>query len=113
MATLAREQNHSTPSRPRFLRIWFVALIGIFLVVAYGYYQYRLQQENFANTNYFRVLSEAASQLDENLEQFISLYEWNESESNIRAILPSYKSTDPCAPPSDETIKFKYALDGK
>lgn len=127
MASTGTEKNHP-PHRPRFLRIWLVALIGIFLVVAFVYYQYRLQQENFANTNYFRVLSEATSQLDENLDQLISLYELNESEANIRALLPSYTSEAPMSGiqpgskhesciPTDETGSqkkhFTYEFDGQ
>jgi hypothetical protein len=127
MATNLTE-NNPPPQRPKFLRIWLVALIGIFLIVAFGYYQYRLQQESFANTNYFRVLSEATSQLNENLGQLISLYEWDESEANIRAILPSYKSEalistiEPSNKPercsrSDETGQqknhFTYEFDGQ
>ena len=123
MAKNQMENNSPLPRKPKFLRIWLLALIGIFSIVAFGYYQYRLQQENFANTNYFRVLSEAASQLDNNLAQLISLYEWGESEANIRAILPSYKSakltsqqSKSCKPTDEtgaQTNLFYYQFDGQ
>jgi hypothetical protein len=74
----------------RFGRTWVIALIGIFLAVAYGYYVYRQQQENFINTNYFRVLSEATAKLNENISQLITLTEYNESDPTIRSLFPSF-----------------------
>jgi hypothetical protein len=119
IASIQSEKKNKTTHQPKFLRIWLLALIGIFLMVTFGYYQYKLQQESFANTNYFRVLSEATTQLDKNLEQLISLYEWHESEVNIRAILPSYKTSkieSKCTPSSEiESPKkhFTYHFDGQ
>jgi hypothetical protein len=61
------------------------------MAVAYGYYIYRQHQQDFINTNYFRVLSEATAKLNENISQLITLTDYYESDANIRSLFPSFK----------------------
>ncbi|WP_416307102.1 hypothetical protein [Neptunicella sp. SCSIO 80796] len=120
MATPQTERLHERTRSPRFLRIWLIVLLSLFLAAAYGYYQYHLNQESFLNTNYFRILSESASRSNENILQLKDLHKFNESESMIRSIFPSYVIGDPTSDNSSApdvtpglNNQYDYKFDGQ
>jgi hypothetical protein len=86
-------ENHVNKVRPRYMRLWLILLVGFVFAVSYFYYQQRLAQESFANSNYFRILSETSTKINENLEQLTTLHRNCESEVSIRAIFVSYKES--------------------
>lgn len=120
MATSKTENVPERQRAPQFLRTWLIILASLLLAAAYAYYHYRLNQENFLNTNYFRVLSESASRSNENILQLKDLHKFNESESMIRSIFPSYSrsvgtagNNAITASEPDSINQYDYEFDGQ
>ncbi|MDX1537672.1 hypothetical protein [Arsukibacterium sp.] len=78
------------PKRIAGLILLMAALLGL---MVFGYYRYAQARSSVINQDYFRVLAEAGSTFTENLIKLQSLYDYQESETAIRALFPSYKVT--------------------
>ncbi len=111
LTILKSKNSREIKSQPRFLRLWLLLLLALLLVASYFYYQHKLSQESFANSNYFRVLSETTQKINENIEQFIRLHQFCESETTIRSIFLSYTSKNKSPDCKIEEASFlKYAV---
>ncbi|MBV2130594.1 hypothetical protein [Arsukibacterium indicum] len=76
------------PKRIAGLILLMAALLAL---VVFGYYRYSQARASVINQDYFRVLAEASNTFTENLIKLQSLYDYQESETAIRALFPSYK----------------------
>ncbi|WP_290610239.1 hypothetical protein [Arsukibacterium sp. UBA3155] len=83
-------QRKTGPKRIAGLLLLMAALLAL---MVFGYYRYAQARSSVINQDYFRVLAEASNIFTENLIKLQSLYDYQESETAIRALFPSYKVT--------------------
>ncbi len=99
-----------TPAPRR--RLWIYALIVVLMVISFGYLSLINSRDNFANSDFYRVLYEASNKFNENLNQLDKMHVNEESINSIRTQLPSYQRQQ--AAQSENTNKnFSYFLSGQ
>ncbi len=112
--------NHARRAKLPRVKGWFVLLLGFVIGAGYLYYLHLEHRKQFINSYYFRTLQEAATELNNNLDQVVSLHRYEESESTILSIFPSYRALGgedeaakskpdgegPCKPGSDSLAKL-------
>lgn len=72
-------------------RLWIVVLIVVLVVISFGYLSLIDSRDNFANSDFYRVLYEASNKFNENLNQLDKMHVNEESTNSIRTQLPSYQ----------------------
>jgi hypothetical protein len=99
-----------TPAPRR--RLWIYALIVVLVVISFGYLSLINSRDNFANSDFYRVLYEATNKFNENLNQLDKMHVNEESINSIRTQLPSYQRQQTAQ--SENTNKnFSYFLSGQ
>ncbi|WP_372627979.1 hypothetical protein, partial [Arsukibacterium sp.] len=85
-----QRKQKTGPKRVAGLLLLMAALLAL---MVFGYYRHAQARSSVINQDYFRVLAEASNTFTENLIKLQSLYDYQESETAIRALFPSYKVT--------------------
>ncbi|WP_214000538.1 hypothetical protein [Arsukibacterium sp.] len=93
MSSDAAPAQTSVKSGPKRIAGLILLMAALLALVVFGYYRYAQARGSVINQDYFRVLAEASSTFTENLIKLQSLYDYQESETAIRALFPSYKVT--------------------
>lgn len=93
MSAKSVAQNTLSSSKTPKRRALLIIIILLSAVGLYTYLYYSNIEEGSSNNNLYRILYEATNTLNENIDKLKRGHDYNESETSIRSLLPSYQRT--------------------
>ncbi|MGY0625495.1 MAG: hypothetical protein ACW7DS_07320 [Paraglaciecola chathamensis] len=93
MSAKSVAQNTLSSSKTPKRRALLIIIILLSAVGLYTYLYYSNIEEGSSNNNLYRILYEATNTLNQNIDKLKRGHDYNESETSIRSLLPSYQRT--------------------